>query len=75
MYVDAYAYNALLAFDILAVGTYAALAFMVVRGKRVGGLTFCKLGRFGFCFYFSRAATAAHRVPSRRTVTTVVEQR
>jgi hypothetical protein len=64
MYVDAYAYNALL-----------ALAFMVVRGKRVGGLTFCKLGRFGFCFYFSRAATAAHRVPSRRTVTTVVEQR
>jgi hypothetical protein len=29
------------------------LAIAIMRGRTVGGLTFCKIGRFGFSFYFA----------------------
>jgi len=58
-------YDALLAHALLAGTTYAALAFTLLRSKRVGGLRFCKLGRFGFCFYFSKPTPA-------RTVTNTI---
>jgi len=63
-------YDALLANALLASTTYAALAFMILRGKRVGGLTFCKLGRLGFCFYFTKPTPNRHHTV---TNTTVVE--
>lgn len=31
-----------------------ALAIAVLAGRTHGGLTFCRLGRFGFSFYFSK---------------------
>jgi hypothetical protein len=29
------------------------LAIAIMRGRTVGGLTFCRIGRFGFSFYLS----------------------
>jgi hypothetical protein len=69
MYVDPYAYHALLAVDLLAATICGALAYTILRGKRVGGLTFCKLGRLGFCFYVTKTAQslASSNVPSPTT--------
>jgi len=59
MYViDTYTLHLLFTVACLASITCSALAFTILRGKRVGGLTFCKLGRFGFCFYVTKPTPA-----------------
>ena len=68
MYViDTYTLHALFACALLAATTCGALGLALLRSRRVGGLTFCKLGRLGFCFYFSKP------VPSLTPTTTVVD--
>ncbi len=60
--IDTYTLHALYGCALLVAATCTALAFTLLRSKRVGGLTFCKLGRLGFCFYFSKP------VPSPTTI-------
>jgi hypothetical protein len=59
--IDTCTLHALFACALMVAATCSALGFALLRSKRVGGLTFCKMGRLGFCFYFSK--------PSPTTVT------
>ena len=52
--IDTYTLHALFGCALLAATICGALALTLLRSKRVGGLTFCKLGRFGFCFYVTK---------------------
>jgi len=76
--IDTYTLHALYAIALLAATTCSALGLALLRSRRVGGLTFCKIGRLGFCFYFTKPTPACTVTNTNaaiaRSSTTVVEQ-
>lgn len=55
MYVDPIVFHAVFALAAAPCALCLVAAFTLARSKRVGGLTFCRLGRLGFSFYLTRA--------------------
>lgn len=55
MYVlDTFTLHALLILAAMPGITCLVLGITIARGKRCGGIMFCKLGRLGFSFYFRK---------------------
>jgi hypothetical protein len=55
MYIDPTAYHIIYALAWFAPISLITLGTVLLRGKQVGGLTFCKIGPIGFSFYIRRA--------------------
>jgi hypothetical protein len=55
MYLDPIVFYALWIISTLPMLACFVLAFIVASGTTRGGLTFCRIGRFGFSFYVRRA--------------------
>jgi hypothetical protein len=55
MYIDLTSYHIILAIAWFAPISLMTLGVVLLRGKTVGGLTFCQIGRLGFSFYITRA--------------------
>jgi len=55
MYVDPIIYHTVFALAALPSALCLIAAYTLARSKRVGGLTFCRLGRLGLSFYLTRA--------------------
>jgi hypothetical protein len=56
MYVDPIVFHAVFALAAAPCALCLLAAYVLHRSRRVGGLTFCRLGRLGFSFYLRRAA-------------------
>lgn len=55
MYLDPIVFYALWFIATIPMFACIAMAYVIACGYTRGGLTFCRIGRFGFSFYIRRA--------------------
>jgi hypothetical protein len=54
MFIDPLVFHALFALAATPCALCLLVAWTLAHSRRVGGLTFCRLGRLGFSFYLTR---------------------